>query len=144
MADYRLEGPQAVKDFLRYEKKNKDHTDKTISEYFLDLRTFFRFMKMERGIVPPNTEFEDIDVSDISMDFIRGITKVDINNYVDYLRSDRVVYKGCQNEAIGLSAVSAQRKIASVKSFFAYLCEGVEVLEKNPSIGVISDRKSVV
>lgn len=134
--DYRVEAPDIVKDFLRFEKKNKDHSDKTIKEYFLDLRTFFRFMKQERGIAPENLPFEKIEIQDIKLDFVKGITKVDINNYIDYLRSDHIGFEGQQNEVIGLAASTTQRRLATLKSFFHYLCDSMGYLEANPTIGV--------
>lgn len=145
MQDYRATAAPLIVDFLHFEKKAKDHSDATIEQYYLDLRTFFRFMKQERGIADPDTTFEEIDVKDISIDFIRGITKVDINNFVDYLRSDRLIHVGCKNETTGMTATSTQRKVACLKSFFHYLCDTMDYLDKNPTIGVIvpAKRKSL-
>lgn len=141
MADYREEAPALVRDFLRYEKKNKDHSDSTIDEYYLDLRTFFRFMMMERGTVAADTTFEDICISDINLDFIKGISKIDINNYIDYLRSDRIINEKHGSKSAGLSSATTNRRIACLKSFFKYLCEAMELLGKNPTVGVSSPMK---
>lgn len=138
MTDYRLEAPQIVRDFLRFLKMSKNSSDKTIEEYYLDLRTFLRFMKMERAAIPGGTAFEDILINDIDLSFIGAISKVDINSFVDYLRSDRVANAGQSNEHVGLAATSTQRKVACIKSFYAYLCEATEQLQRNPSIGVVT------
>lgn len=140
MADYRAEAPQIVKDFLRAQKTIHNHSDKTINEYFLDLRTFFRYMKCERATAPPDVPFDEIDIKDITLEFAAAITKIDINNYVDYLRSDRVANKGARNESIGLAASTTQRKIACLKSFFSYLCEETEQIDKNPTLGVVTPK----
>lgn len=137
MANYRTDAPMVIKDFLRFQKRNKDHSDKTIDEYFFDLRTFFRFIKMDRGAVPTDTPFDEIDISDVNLELIKGITKVDINSYVDYLRSDRIVNEGSIKETQGLSAAATQRKVACLKSFFAYYYETLNKLDRDPTLGVI-------
>ena len=137
MTDFRTEAPTPVKDFLRFEKTNHDLRDKTLQEYYLDLRVFFRFMKQERGIAPPDVAFNEIDISDITLDFVKGITKQDINNYISYLRADREVsVGGTQGTKYGLESVSAKRKIVALRSFFHYLTVDTEVLDKDPSLSV--------
>ena len=137
MADYRTDAPQVIKDFLRFQKKGKNHSDKTINEYFLDLRTFFRFIKMDKALIEPDTAFDDIDIMDVDLNFIKKIKKTDINNYIDYLRSDRKVKEGTKKETQGLAATSTQRKIACLKSFFAFYTDTADLLDKDPTIGVI-------
>ena len=65
--DYYYGLPPVVEDFLRWQRLNLDHSDKTVDEYALDLRTFLRFMKRERGAVSPDTPFDEIDISDVSL-----------------------------------------------------------------------------
>ena len=139
MVDYRDEASPIVRDFLRYEKKNHDLSDKTISEYFLDLRVFFRFMKMDRGIVAPDISFEEIPVDDISLEFVKGITKADINNYIDYLRSDRLIHTNTMSkDRLGLSPAATKRKFACLRSFYNYLCVGAELIDADPTAGVLT------
>ena len=45
MADYRTEAPQILRDFLSYHETIKAHSKRTVDEYFLDLRNFFRYLK---------------------------------------------------------------------------------------------------
>lgn len=49
--DYRTEAPEIIKSFLIYHETIKGHSSKTVEEYYLDLRTFFRYMKIVRGLV---------------------------------------------------------------------------------------------
>ena len=44
--DYRTEAPPILRDFLVYHETIQAHSKKTVDEYFLDLRTFFRYMKI--------------------------------------------------------------------------------------------------
>lgn len=132
------EAPALVQDFLQYLKTNLDHSDATISEYYSDLKTFFRFMLRDRGAAPADMPFNEIPIRDIGLEFIRHISKVDINNYVVYLRSERVYNEGRPNQGQGLAPASTNRKIACLKTFFNYLCNKVDLLEKNPTVGVAS------
>jgi len=136
LANYRLEAPPIIKDFLRYLKTSLDRSDGTINEYFLDLRTFFRFLLMDRAAVDPSTPFDEIQIDSIDLAFIKGISKTDLYNYIDYLRNDHVFNEGQANEGQGLSPTTTRRRLASIKTFFNYLCEKVSYLDKNPTIGI--------
>jgi len=136
--DYRQEAPPIVKDFLRFEKTNHNLRDKTINEYYLDLRIFLRFMKLDRGAVPEDTDFDEIPINDVDLEFIKNISKQDINAFIDYLRSDREVTVDKETTSLGIAATTTNRKIACLHSFFGYLCEGAEVLDKNPTIGTVT------
>ena len=48
MASYKDDAPQILRDFLSYHETIKAHSQKTVDEYFLDLRNFFRYMKQIR------------------------------------------------------------------------------------------------
>ena len=41
--------PNILKDFLTYHETIKAHSRRTVDEYFLDLRNFFRYLK-DRGL----------------------------------------------------------------------------------------------
>ena len=67
--------PQLVRDFLVYHETIMGQSPRTISEYYLDLRMFFRFMKLMRNDMPIHTDLETIDIQDIDLDFIAKINK---------------------------------------------------------------------
>ena len=56
--DYRSEAPKVLRDFLIYHETIKGHSRATVDEYYLDLRNFFRYLKIERGLVPRSTELD--------------------------------------------------------------------------------------
>ena len=62
--------PQIIKDFLTYITTIKGKSPRTASEYYLDLRMFFRFLKQQRGLAN-NTYLDDISITDIDIDFIK-------------------------------------------------------------------------
>jgi len=66
MTDYRREAPEIIRSFLLYHETVKGHSRKTVDEYFLDLRTFFRYLKVSKGLVPRKTDLEEISIDDFA------------------------------------------------------------------------------
>lgn len=133
------EAPAVIGDFLRYGEVNLGHTAKTINEYFLDLRMFFRFMLRERGMAPPDVPFDELSIAGVDLDLVKSVTKSDINQYVDYLRKTRTGHKRGQDTQ-GLSEATTQRKVATLRAFFGYLAADAELIERNPAERVIVPR----
>ena len=62
--------PQILRDFLTYHENIKGQSPRTISEYYLDLRMFLRFIRLMRNDMPLNTPLEDIPIKDIDLKFL--------------------------------------------------------------------------
>ena len=103
-----------------------------MDEYFLDLRNFFRYIKRLRDPALREMPFDQIDIMDVDLALIRTITLSDIYGYMTYLSRDRVQHANCESSNKGLNAASRARKLATIRSFFNYLCNKVHVLEENP------------
>ena len=57
--DY-TDAPQVLRDFLTYHETICGHSKATVDQYYLDLRMFLRFLKLERGLVPSWTRFRSM------------------------------------------------------------------------------------
>ena len=121
--DYRTEAPDILKSFLIYHETIKGHSKTTVDEYFLDLRTFFRFLKLSRRIVPRDTDIDDISIMDIDRDFVAKVTLQEVYEYLSYLSRDRVRNSHARDVRYGLSAASRARKIATIRSYYKYLTQ---------------------
>ena len=88
--DYRDEAPEILKDFLQYHEVVKGHSQATIDEYYLDLRTFFRFLKQRRGLVPKGTDFAEIPIGDVDLPMLAAVTKSEVYDFLSFLSRDRV------------------------------------------------------
>lgn len=130
--DYRTESPQLLKDFLMYHETIKAHSKKTVDEYFLDLRNFFRYVKIERKLVPAKTPFDEIEIMDVDLEFVSKVTLNEVYNYLAYLSRDRIVNQRSRSKEYGLSASSRARKIACIRSFYKYLTTKSKLLAENP------------
>ena len=111
-----------LRDYLVYSETIKGKSSKTIEQYYLDLTLFFKFMKLQRGLVPDGTEFEDIDVHDIDEELLKSVTMTDLYAFIVY----------CKNERSNGAAARA-RKVSALRMFFKYLTNNVHLLKVNPA-----------
>ena len=74
--------PQVLRDFLVYHENIMGQSKLTISEYYLDLRMFLRFVKLMRLDMPMNTPLEDIPIKDINVDFLADIDTTDVFDFL--------------------------------------------------------------
>ena len=132
MADYRREAPAVILEFLNYHEHIRNHSRKTVDEYFLDLRTFFRFMKIHRGLASFDEAFDCIPILDVDLEFIKSISVTDVYAFLNHLSRDRVKNQRSRNATYGLSPTSRARKVATIRSFYKYLTMKVKLLEQNP------------
>ena len=124
--------PQILRDFLTYHETIKGQSSLTISEYYLDLRMFLRFMKLMRSEMPIHTRLDDIDIRDVDLNFVREITTSDIFDFLSYLANDRTVNPDSPSPDYGIESASRARKLSAVKSFYKYLTVRTKQLEENP------------
>lgn len=115
------QAPPIIKNFLGYMETIKGKSPRTIEEYYLDLRTFFRYIKQSHGVVPSSTTFEDISIADVDIELIKTITLTNIFEYMNYVGSKR------QN-----MASTRSRKVSSLRTFYYYLTNKTHQLEINP------------
>lgn len=125
------EMPEIVRKYALYYRNIKGRSQKTVNEYCMDLRTFFRFMKRFRGLVPDDTPLEEIPVQDIDLDFIRSITTLDIFEFMNFVADER-----------SNMSSTRQRKSSSLKSFFGYLSVHEGLLETNPTENLTPPKKA--
>ena len=108
------DAPDILMEFLEYHSTVRGHSDQTVAGYYLDLKILFRFLKRRRGLVAPSVPFNEIDISDVDLDFIKSIKIEELYRYQSF-----------SPEMLGtnrsLSAASRCRRTSSVKSFFNYL-----------------------
>lgn len=113
--------PDIAVEFLNYMLTIKNKSIKTIQEYYYDLRTFFRYIKVTKYNANEK-DFEDIQVNDISLDDIKKIDLTDLYSYMAFVSRDR-----------DNTAVTRARKVASLKSFYKYLHTKLKIIEYNPA-----------
>ena len=119
-----------IERFLRYKLVIQGRSKKTVDEYHLDLRLFFRYLiARENGISTQSDEFEQIDISCVDEEFSKKIKTLDILEFMAYLASER----NC-----GASARS--RKLSSIKAYFKYITAVERIIDKNPAADIESPK----
>lgn len=114
--------PDSVSEFSNYLTIIKGKSQRTVDGYRIDLIMFFRFMKLYKGKVKPDCEFENIDISDIGNDFIKNIKLSDLYAFLSFTEKYR-----------NNGTYARARKVATLKSYFKYLSGKTSILEENPA-----------
>lgn len=126
--------PQVLRDFLFYMLTIRGRSSKTVDAYYIDLRTFLRYIKFIKTDRVEPVEFTDIPIDDITIELIRGIMLSDVYGFLNFAMSER---ENC--------AKTRSRKVSSIRSFFKYLTSKAGLLEENPvkDLEMPSAKKSV-
>ena len=124
--------PQLLREFLAYHENIKGQSQKTISEYYLDLRMFFRFIKLMRAEMPIDTRLDDIPIKDVDLFFVESITRTEILDFLSYLANDRTSNPDAPVPEYGIEAPARARKLSAIKSFYKYLTVRTKQLQENP------------
>ena len=142
MIDYRTEAPPILRDFLVYHETIQGHSRATVDEYFLDLRSFFRFLKLDKGRVAKDTPFDEISIDDVDLDLVRGVTLSDVYAYMNYLSRDRAVHPNSSDAHYGLAPAARARKAAAIRSFYKYLSSKAKLITENPAFSSLDAVKN--
>lgn len=122
--DQITDAPDILMEYLEYHSSVRGHSDLTVSGYYHDLKILFRFLKLRRHLVPKNTSFNEIDITDVDIDFIKQTKIEELYRYQSFSPEK-------PNAVNALSAASKCRRTSSVKSFFNYLTNKRHLMETN-------------
>jgi site-specific recombinase XerD len=125
-----LVSPKIIKEFLIYMQTIKGKSPLTVSEYYIDLRTFFRYMLKKYGKIPIDTEFEDISIDNVDLALVSSITLSDIYEYLYYISNER------KN-----NASTRSRKISCLRSYYKFICDKMGLIKENPTKNLETPKK---
>ncbi len=113
--------PEIIREYLGYMETVKGRSPQTVEEYFLDLRTFFRFFKRSKGIVHASAPLEEIDILDVDLALCAQVKLLDVFEYMNFM-----------NHQKNNQAAARARKSSSLRSFYKYLTAKTGKLKENP------------
>ena len=113
--------PLLIKNFIFYEKIVKGRSDLTVNNYYNDLRTFFRFYKLQNGLVSNTVDLGDIDISDLTD---RDICSVDLQTAQQFL----IYMKEKKNNG----QKARYRKAVALRQFYKFLTNDKHLFEVSP------------
>ncbi|SHM25338.1 tyrosine-type recombinase/integrase [Ruminococcus flavefaciens] len=114
------ENPEFLNNYLVHMKIVKLLAQRTIEEYYTDIRLFLRYIYENQYNTGKN--LEDIDIRDMTVSDIRKISITDIYNFIFYTSDER-----------GNKDRARYRKISSLRSFFKYLEKVAHIIESDPT-----------
>ncbi len=118
--------PEILKEYSRYVSVIKGNGEKTVCEYLLDLRTFFRFLKSRReGLGTSREDFEKLSISDLTLSVVTSVKSDDIIEYLMFANFER------EN-----GATTRMRKLSALRSFYKYICNKKGYMENDPTANV--------
>ena len=119
-SDY-SECPGFLRDYLYYMLTIKGRSKLTVEGYFIDLRTFFRFLKKYKGLVPEETPLEEITIQDLPLSMIAEVSLSDVYEFLNYTFSEK-----------SNNARTRARKVSALRGFYKYLTNNVALIPTNP------------
>ncbi|WP_346929346.1 tyrosine recombinase XerC [Clostridium sp.] len=123
--------PKILKEYLSYLSSVKGVSSNTLVAYAYDLTLFFKFLKVHNNEVTLSQDvvFENIPIDDISSDYLKNLELVDFYTYLSFLENMR------EN-----GTYAKARKVASLKSFFHYLCSKAKLIPTDPTLDLESPK----
>lgn len=130
---YNTNIPTFLNDYFNYLNTIKGVSPNTITSYTADLSIFLKFLKMYKGLLPKDTifNFEDIIISDLTVDTLKEVTLPDLYAYMSFVENNRAN-----------KTYAKARKIASLKSLYKYLTTKSKVLSIDPTLDLESPKLS--
>lgn len=118
--------PPILKEYLFYKLTIKGQSPRTVQAYYVDLKTFYRFLicKYQLKVEPlkmPLEDFKSIKIETIDESIIKNVNLSVAYEYLNYTLSGR------QN-----NASTRARKVSVLRGFYKYLSTKTELLSDNP------------
>lgn len=113
------DNPDFLNDYLVHLKLVKLLSERTIEEYYFDIRLFLKYYCMMHS--DSADDISNVDISGFPPDALKKITVSDIYGFIFYASDER-----------SNSDKARYRKISSLRSFFKYLEKVANIIEKDP------------
>ena len=131
--DYLKDSPQVIRDYLVYLETIIGRSPRTVNEYFLDLRTFFRYILQTRGLVSPSLEFDQIPLDTVDLPLVRSVTRSEILDFLVFAARQRPKHHKSPETTYGNDVRTRARKISALRGFYKYYCDKLQLLSENPT-----------
>lgn len=113
--------PEPLREFLSYTLTIRGLSPRTVDGYYIELRTFLRFLKLYRSDQLNAEAMAETTIADIEIATICGITLADIYAYLNFAHNE-----------LGNAASARARKISTLSSFYKFLSTKTLYMTDNP------------
>lgn len=114
--------PFFLNEFLNYMYTIKGKSKNTIQVYYYDIRIFLKYLKQHFNLISKQIEFDKIEIKDLEISIIKKVSLSDLYDYMGFISNTR-----------SNSSYSRARKVASLRSFYKYICEKRKYIDYNPT-----------
>ena len=129
--EYRNTFPDVLKEYAGHIGDIKGNSEKTVCEYLLDLRTFFRYYIMKKkGEELDKEELEKISIKEITDDDVRAVTTRMILQFLFFAA-----------QVLDNSPTTRMRKISALRSFFHYAYAKARIIDSDPTQDIDAPKK---
>ena len=119
-----------IQEYASYKLSIQGCSKKTVGEYLLDLRTFFRFLiAREKEIDMESEDFEKIDVRAIGLPELKKVNAEDIYEFLYYTNQER-----------GNQWAARSRKLSAIRSLYKFLVNKKHYMDFNPTSDIDSPK----
>lgn len=103
----------------------KGRSPRTVDGYYLDLRSFLRFLLIKNKLVDVSIDYSEIKIAKASFDLIKNAT-----------RNDAMAFLAEFQQNHGNQAKTRSRKVSAIRSFYKYLTVSSGKLLENPMLNL--------
>ena len=121
-----------VREFASYKTVIQGCSQRTVEQYLIDLRTFFRYLLCEGDskVLRDPEKFRAVTVESVDLDYLRRVTTDQIYDFLLYADSER------ENQT-----AAKARKLAAIRALFKFLVNKRGYLTDNPAANIDSPKK---
>ena len=123
--------PEIVREFITYKLAIQGCSVKTVQEYALDLKNFFKYyLACKSGSPTDDESLSKMSICSVDLDTVKAVRTEDIYQYLFFV-----------TEAKANSNAAKARKLSSIKGFYKYLVAKRRYFEENPAINIESPKQ---
>jgi len=123
--------PEIIREFITYKLVIQVCSVKTVSEYSLDLKNFFKYyLACKQGMSTDQETLDNISIMSVDLETVKSVKTEDIYQYLFFVTESR-----------NNSSAAKARKLSSIKGFYKYLVAKKRYFEDNPAINIESPKQ---
>ncbi len=121
-----------IREFAGYKTFIQGCSQRTVEQYMIDLRTFFRYLLCEgKPKILHNPEaFMEVKVDSVDLEYLRRITTDQIYDFLLYADNDRENHTAAK-----------ARKLAAIRALYKFLVNKRGYLEDNPTANIDTPKR---
>lgn len=124
------EFPEILREYASYKRTIQGCSEKTVTEYMTDLRTFCRYMVLTRaGKNPTDEAMKETSIVHLDREFFASVKTSEIYEFLYYADSAR-----------GNENCAKSRKLSAIKMLYKYLTVKRGYMEHNPAANIESPK----